>query len=120
MQRNQVSRFFFINNDQNNVKLSNQKEESKFNMIEEQKDEFNANNDFDVKDPDSCIYIKKYADTLNYEQIEETLFGNVYKRFEEIELSSKLERFSIDDWSNDDIEILTSIFRNIEESLAKR
>ena len=94
-------------------------------MIEEQKDEFNANDDSDAKDPDSWIDVKKDTDTLDNEQIkeliEETLFWDAYKRFEEIELSSKLERISIDDWPNgDDIEILSSILRNPEESLVKR
>ena len=105
--------------------LPDQTEESKFNMIEEQKDEFNANDDSDAKDPDSWIDVKKDTDTLDNEQvkelIKETLFRDAYKRFEEIELSSKLERIGIDDWPNgDDIEILPSILRNPEESLVKR
>ena len=125
MQRNQGSRFFFVNNDQNNVDLPDQTEESKFKIIDEQKDEFNANDDSDAKDSDFWIDVKKDTDTLDNEQIkeliEETLFGDAYKRSEEIELSSKLERFSIDDWPNvDDIEILPSILRNPEESLVKR
>ena len=125
MKRNQGSRFFFINNDQNKVDLPDQTEELKFNMIKEHKDEFNTNDDSDEKDSDSWIDMKKDSDALDNEQIkeliEETLFGDAYKWFEEIEFSSKLERFSIDEWPNgDDIEILPSIIRNPEESLVKR
>ena len=125
MKRNQGSRFFFINNDQNKVDLPDQTEESKFNMIKEHKDEFNTNDDSDEKDSDSWIDMKKDSDALDNKQIkeliEETLFVDACKWFEEIEFSSKLERFSIDEWPNgDDIEILPSIIRNPEESLVKR
>ena len=89
MKRNQGSRFFFINNDQNKVDLPDQTEESKFNMIKEHKDEFNTNDDSDEKDSDSWIDMKKDSDALDNEQIkeliEETLFGDAYKWFEEIE-----------------------------------
>ena len=85
----------------------------------------NANDDSDAEDTDSWIDVKKDTDTLDNEQIrkliEETLFGDAYKEFEEIELSSKLEIFNIDDWRNaENIEILPSILRNPEESLIKR
>ena len=66
-------------------------------MIWKQKNGFNANEESDGKNPDSWIDVKKNTDILDKELIEKTLFGEAYKRFEEIELSIKLERFSIDD-----------------------
>ena len=83
------------------MNLPDQSEESKLSMIEEQKDELNANDYSDAEDTDSWIDVKKDTDTLDNEQIrkliEETLFGDAYKEFEEIELSSKLEIFNIHD-----------------------
>ena len=51
------------------MNLPDQSEESKLSMIEEQKDELNANDDSDAEDTDSWIYVKKDTDTLDNEQI---------------------------------------------------
>ena len=125
MPRNQISRFFFINNGQNSSHFTDQFDEQNSHLMEEQKDESNPDGGPEDRNMESWIDIKQETDRITNEQItqliEESLFGDAYRLFEQRQLNSRLEEFSIDVQSNaDEYDIKPILFRDPEESLMKR
>ena len=93
--------------------------------MEEQKDESKTDGGPEDRNMESWIDIKQETDHLTNEQIrqliEESLFGDAYILFEQKQLNSRLEEFSIHIQSNSEkYEIKPILFRDSKESLMKR
>ena len=93
--------------------------------MEEQKDESKPDGGPEDRNMESWIDIKQETYHLTNEQIrqliEVSLFGDAYRLFDQRQLNSRFEEFSIHIQSNsDEYDIKPSLFRDPKESLIKR